>query len=218
MYNDTLCLRVQDEKDSGCCRPVFECNIMCRCSEACANRVVQRGLGFRLQVFRTEGKGWGLQTLEPVPKGRFVCEYAGEVIGFAEACSRQRSQKLGDMNYIIAVREHASGGGRVIETFIDPARVGNIGRFLNHSCQPNLLMVPVRVDSLVPRLALFAARDIALGEELVYDYSGSYKNSRGESQVLIISNTDILSKKPCYCGAKECSRFLPLDVSIINHI
>ena len=35
---------------------------------------------FLLQVFSTrEGKGWGLRTLEDLPKGTFVCEYVGIV-------------------------------------------------------------------------------------------------------------------------------------------
>ncbi|KAK7916379.1 hypothetical protein WMY93_012140 [Mugilogobius chulae] len=110
---------------------------------------------------------------EPIQRGAFVCEYAGEVIGFDEARRRQLAQGPKDSNYIIAVREHA-GTGHVTETFIDPAEIGNVGRFLNHSCLPNLFMVPVRVHSVVPRLALFAGRDIEAKEELTFDYSGGY--------------------------------------------
>ncbi|XP_015202879.2 histone-lysine N-methyltransferase SETMAR [Lepisosteus oculatus] len=215
MYDGNLRLRDQEENEDYS-RPVFECNVMCRCSENCANRVVQRGLGFRLEVCQTHTKGWGLRTLEPIQKGRFVCEYAGEVIGFAEACRRQASQKPEDMNYIIAVKEHTGVGG-TIETFVDPARVGNVGRFLNHSCQPNLFMVPVRVDSLVPRLALFAGRDIASGEELVFDYSGRYKNSLGNGQAPNTISAESWMRKPCYCGSQDCCGFLPLDISVINN-
>jgi len=28
----------------------------------------------RLQVFRTEGRGWGVRTLLDIPRGTFVCE------------------------------------------------------------------------------------------------------------------------------------------------
>uniref|UniRef100_A0A8C5UFA6 SET domain-containing protein n=1 Tax=Malurus cyaneus samueli TaxID=2593467 RepID=A0A8C5UFA6_9PASS len=110
-----------------------------------------------------------------IPRGSFVCEYAGEVLGFAEARRRILAQTPQDTNYIIAVREHLHDG-RVMETFVDPTRIGNVGRFLNHSCEPNLFMVPVRVDSMVPKLALFAATDINAGEELSYDYSGRFHN------------------------------------------
>ncbi|XP_005881982.1 PREDICTED: histone-lysine N-methyltransferase SETMAR [Myotis brandtii] len=178
---------------------------------SCLHRVVQRGLQRPLQVFRTDGKGWGLRTLAFIPRGRFVCEYAGEVLGFSEAQRRIQRQTEQDSNYIIAVREHVAGG-RVMETFVDPARVGNVGRFLNHSCEPNLLMVPVRVDSMVPRLALFAARDISPGEELSYDYSGRFLNrSDGGDKGRPGSGKP---RKPCFCGSASCAAFLPYDASL----
>lgn len=60
---------------------IKECWYKCGCGMDCGNRVVRRGVKFKLQVFMTsEGKGWGLRTLEDLPKGAFVCEYVGEVI------------------------------------------------------------------------------------------------------------------------------------------
>ena len=56
------------------------------------------------------------------------------------------------------------------DTFcIDANNYGNIARFINHSCQPNL--TPVKVfashqDLRFPHIALFANRDIKKGEEL----------------------------------------------------
>jgi len=208
--------------DSGYCSPVFECNALCACSEACSNRVVQGGLRLRLEVYATGNKGWGVRALEAVPRGTFVCEYAGEVIGLEEARRRQLAQRVGENNYIIAVREHA-GAGPVAETFVDPAAVGNVGRFLNHSCQPNLVMQPVRVHSAVPRLALFAGRSVDSREELTFDYTGGYRN-RLPAELLSTQRdadartgrTDGLQRKECHCGANNCARFLPLDLSIIN--
>lgn len=159
-------------------------------------------------------KGWGLRTLEPIPKGRFVCEYAGEILDFREACRRTHLQTSNDSNYIIAIREHASDE-QIIETFVDPTYIGNIGRFLNHSCEPNLFMVPVRIDSVVPKLALFATRDICAEEELSYDYSGRYCN-----YVPVLDQENLQQskelKKPCYCGTKLCTGFLPYDGSIFH--
>lgn len=137
-----------------------------------------------------------------------------------EARRRQLSQGPGDNNYIIAVREHA-GPGRVTETFVDPARVGNVGRFLNHSCRPNLAMVPVRVHSTLPRLALFAVWDIGAGEELTFDYSGGGGGdgdvSGGSRGAIEASRTDGLLRKACYCRAKNCTGFLPLDTSVFSN-
>lgn len=208
--------------NSGYCLPVFECNALCTCSDACCNRVVQRGPRLRLEVYSTENRGWGVRTLEAIPHGTFVCEYAGEVISFEEARLRQLAQRSEENNYIIAVREHA-GTGSITETFVDPAMVGNVGRFLNHSCQPNLFMQPVRVHSVVPRLALFAGRNIDAQEELTFDYSGGYSNqppvemlSTQNDAAIQASRTDGLQRKECHCGANNCVQFLPLDLSIIK--
>ncbi|XP_003973774.2 histone-lysine N-methyltransferase SETMAR [Takifugu rubripes] len=202
--------------------PVFECNALCGCSDACSNRAVQRGLRLKLEVFSTKNKGWGVRTLEMIPNGTFVCEYAGEVISFAEARRRQLAQTSMDHNYIIAVREHA-GSGSTTETFVDPAAVGNVGRFINHSCQPNLIMLPVRVHSVVPRLALFAIRNIHVQEELTFDYSGGYHNQTPEAlsssqsdAASQVSGTDGPLRKKCHCRAKNCAQSLPLDLSILS--
>lgn len=205
-------------------KPVFECNALCDCGEDCANRLVQHGVSLMLQVFQTEKSGWGLRAVEAISQGAFVCEYAGEVIGQQEARSRQLAQQPQDMNYIIAVREH-SGEGHLRETYVDPSTKGNVGRFINHSCQPNLIMVPVRVHSMVPRLALFATRDITPDEELTFDYSGQFHNQGDETP-----NSDqnqigqkcqgewpqSLQRKPCYCGAGNCTGYLPLDISVLQ--
>ncbi|KAL8212678.1 UNVERIFIED_CONTAM: hypothetical protein K2H54_055370, partial [Gekko kuhli] len=197
-----------------CSKPIFECNVMCQCGESCQNRVVQRGLQFRLEIFKTAKKGWGLHTLDFIPKGRFVCEYAGEVLNFREACRRVQLQSPSDSNYIIAIREHLCDG-QIMETFVDPTHTGSVGRFLNHSCEPNLIMVPVRINSMVPKLALFADRDICAEEELSYDYSGRHHNyfpalQRDQEK----PQGEELKKKPCYCGAKSCTGFLPYDGSL----
>ncbi|XP_037656530.1 histone-lysine N-methyltransferase SETMAR [Choloepus didactylus] len=209
-YDDNSCLR-----DIGLevkyTQPVFECNIMCQCSDQCKNRVVQRGLQLQLQVFKTDKKGWGLRTLEFIPRGKFVCEYAGEVLGFSEVQRRIQLQTIHDSNYIIAIREHVYNG-QVMETFVDPTYRGNIGRFLNHSCEPNLLMIPVRIDSMVPKLALFAARDILPKEELSYDYSGRFLNLTDSEDRERLDKEKL--RKPCYCGAKSCTAFLPYDSSL----
>uniref|UniRef100_A0A8C1Z8C6 SET domain and mariner transposase fusion gene n=1 Tax=Cyprinus carpio TaxID=7962 RepID=A0A8C1Z8C6_CYPCA len=213
----------QQQEDDGFSRPVFECNALCACSESCQNRVVQKWVEVRLGVFSTKDRGLGVEALECLPCGRFVCEYAGEIIGSHEARRRQLSQTPLDMNYIIALQEH-SGGDRVTQTFVDPVTIGNVGRFINHSCKPNLVMVPIRVHSLLPRLALFANRDIERYEELTFDYAGG-QNSNTDTRKWDKALTGTLTgadvdkiplRKVCHCGASNCTGFLPLDMSVLH--
>lgn len=203
------------------CQPVFECNSHCACPESCLNRVVQKGQHLKLQVFKTQLKGWGLRSLENVRKFTFVCEYAGELISIQEARKRALELTHETGNYLIVLREHSSAH-QILRTHVDAHFHGNASRFINHSCSPNLVMVPVRVDSIVPRLALFAARDIEIGEELSFDYSGEFSIwSRHEEDACTDRCKDLellkeFGKEPkgCSCGAQNCRRVLPFDSSL----
>lgn len=153
-------------------RPILECGNECSCSKGvCNNRVVQNGAIVKFCLSYYSDKGLGLKIMESLSRLSFVCEYAGEIIDRAEAKKRlQASDKSGESNYLICLKEHTEGGD--LCTFIDPKHVGNMGRFINHSCDPNLVMLPVRINHSIPRLALFSRRDLAPGEELTFDYSG----------------------------------------------
>ncbi|WP_459806261.1 SET domain-containing protein-lysine N-methyltransferase, partial [Herbidospora sp. RD11066] len=51
---------------------------------------------------------------------------------------------------------------------LDAKKYGNISHFINHSCNPNLDVYAVWVDTLdpnFPRIAFFANREIRVGEE-----------------------------------------------------
>lgn len=163
---------------------LFECNPACDCNRiTCNNRVIQHGLTQRFQLFRTKGKGWGLRTLRHIPKGTYVCEYVGEIISDSEADHREDDSYLFDLD------------NRDGETYcIDARRYGNIARFINHSCAPNLLPVRVFVehqDLHFPRIAFFANRDIEADEELGFDYGEKFWIIKCKSFT-------------CTCGAENC--------------
>ncbi|CAB3372667.1 Hypothetical predicted protein [Cloeon dipterum] len=163
---------------------LFECNVGCACNKVtCNNRVVQHGPTVRFQLFRTEGKGWGVKTLRPIPKGAYVCEYIGEVITDSDADSRDDDSYLFDLD------------NREGETYcIDARKYGNIARFINHMCSPNLMPVKVFIDHQdlkFPRIALFANRDIAADEELGFDYGVKFWIVKYKSFT-------------CTCGGENC--------------
>nr|KAG5695024.1 hypothetical protein BaRGS_015848 [Batillaria attramentaria] len=61
--------------------PIYECNKRCKCGPECPNRVVQQGRKMKVCIFRTSnGRGWGVKTVQKIKKGTFVMEYVGEVL------------------------------------------------------------------------------------------------------------------------------------------
>eukprot|EP00053_Salpingoeca_punica_P015384 m.141525 g.141525 ORF g.141525 m.141525 type:complete len:293 (+) comp16697_c0_seq1:78-956(+) len=185
---------------------VMECGPRCSCSvTSCPNRQVGRGSTLRLQVFRTSDRGWGLRTLDFIPRGQYVCCYAGEVVSRAEAALRAAaSYDRADDNYLMQLREHVGATGRVLITHVDATRCGSAGRYVNHSCDPNLEVVPVRCGLLVPVPAMFARIDIPPLTELTFDYGEGAHPSSSKN-----STNSTTSNKPCRCGARSCRGFMP---------
>lgn len=58
---------------------IYECNSRCKCSSRCLNKVVQQPVRVKMQLYRTKARGWGLQSLHDIPKGTFICIYAGNL-------------------------------------------------------------------------------------------------------------------------------------------
>nr|XP_042101240.1 histone-lysine N-methyltransferase EHMT1 isoform X7 [Ovis aries] len=162
---------------------LFECNHACSCWRTCRNRVVQNGLRARLQLYRTQNMGWGVRSLQDIPLGTFVCEYVGELISDSEADVREEDSYLFDLD---------NKDGELY--CIDARFYGNVSRFINHHCEPNL--VPVRVfmshqDLRFPRIAFFSTRLIEAGEQLGFDYGQRFWDIKGK----------LFS---CLCGSPKC--------------
>ncbi|KAF8796328.1 Histone-lysine N-methyltransferase SETDB1 like protein [Argiope bruennichi] len=77
---------------------------------------------------------------------------------------------------------------------MDAKSKGNIGRYLNHSCAPNVFVQNVFVtshDLRFPEVAFFAQNYILAGTELTWDYN--YEVGSVEGKVMY-----------CYCDARNC--------------
>lgn len=60
---------------------IVECGNECKCNaDKCFNRVVQRGLQVKLQLFKTKNRGRGVRTLTDLPPGTFIITYIGEIL------------------------------------------------------------------------------------------------------------------------------------------
>ncbi|XP_011038472.1 PREDICTED: histone-lysine N-methyltransferase SUVR4 isoform X3 [Populus euphratica] len=160
---------------------IKECWRKCGCHMTCGNRVVQRGITCDLQVFMTpQGKGWGLRTLQDLPKGSFICEYVGEILTNTELYERNiQIQNRGNNRHTYPVTLDADWGSEKVlrdeeALCLDATFSGNVARFINHRCHDgNLIDIPVEVetpDRHYYHLAFFTTRDVTASEELTWDY------------------------------------------------
>uniref|UniRef100_A0A182PD15 Histone-lysine N-methyltransferase n=1 Tax=Anopheles epiroticus TaxID=199890 RepID=A0A182PD15_9DIPT len=295
---------------------IYECNVQCKCQQdKCLNRVVQNSLQTKLEVFNTHNKGWGIRCLNDVPKGSFICIYAGHLLTeeVGNKICEMSEDKFGDeyfadLDYIESVEKlkahyeeeayhsdnedtssmgpgedsdesegtmdggkfgadqdsdeeyrvktkssgppvktrahlrrasvkerpnrskkvvndgvndeqervslipnpkidmNASGGPNEESKFrklygenervyiMDAKRSGNLGRYFNHSCNPNLFVQNVFVDThdlRFPWVAFFAERNITAGTELTWNYNYDVGSVKGK----------VLT---CNCGEKNC--------------
>ena len=166
----------------------------------------------RLQVRKSSIHGGGLFTAPDAAfeKDEMIVEYIGQVVRQAVADRREvqyEEQGLGSC-YLFRVDK---------DSIVDATKHGGIGRFINHSCDPNAyakIIETTTVTSSSPpsssssssasssasssqavevverskHIIIFAARGILGGEEITYDYKFPIEDK----------------KLRCYCGAPRC--------------
>ncbi|XP_022217095.2 probable histone-lysine N-methyltransferase set-23 [Drosophila obscura] len=191
--------------------PIMECNAFCDCRpDFCTNRLVQHGPRANLEVFNsTTYKSKGVRTKVNIPCGAFICEYAGEILTISEAKRRLAiNEKLGLMNYVLVLNEYTETDDCREEkrqvTIVDPSQRGNIGRYINHSCEPNCQIAAVRIDCPIPKICIFAARNILAQEELSFHYGGEDHHVEDQAS----------DSKPCLCAADSCAGVMPYTAII----
>ncbi|KAL8171950.1 hypothetical protein V2J09_023754 [Rumex salicifolius] len=161
----------------------------CPCGDFCANQQFQRQSYANLKWFRSGKKGYGLQVMEDITQGQFLIEYVGEVLELPA--------------YEARLRVYASEGHKHFyfmtlngNEVIDACGKGNLGRFINHSCDPNCRTEKWMVNGEIC-IGIFAVRNIKKGEELTFDYN--YVRVFGAAA------------KKCYCGAAQCRGYIGGD-------
>ncbi|CAK9806624.1 Histone-lysine N-methyltransferase, H3 lysine-36 specific [Anthophora plagiata] len=162
---------------------------ICPAGVKCNNQAFVRRQYPAMEPFHTVGRGWGLRSLELIKAGQFVIEYVGEVIDEAEYKRRlHRKKELKNENFYFLTIDN--------NRMIDAEPKGNLSRFMNHSCSPNCETQKWTVNGDT-RIGLFALCDIEPGEELTFNYNLA---------------CDGETRKPCLCGAPNCSGFIGLKV------
>ncbi|XP_040872121.1 histone-lysine N-methyltransferase, H3 lysine-9 specific SUVH1 [Glycine max] len=80
--------------------------------------------------------------------------------------------------------------------------IGNVARFMNHSCSPNVFWQPVVYEENNQsyfHVAFFALRHIPPMTELTYDY-GIAQSDHAEGS----SSAETKGRKKCLCGSSRC--------------
>lgn len=83
---------------------------------------------------------------------------------------------------------------------VDASKHGNVGRFINHSCSPNLYAQNVLYDhddKSMPHIMLFAAENIPPLQELTYHYNYAVDQ--------VHDSDGNIKRKDCHCGSDECT-------------
>lgn len=127
--------------------------------------------------------GAGVYTTAPIKKGAQILEYTGPRLS-TKACEGMYSDT--EVTYLFAMDD----GKTVIDGF-------GMAAFVNHTCDPNC-----ETDQIDDSIWILAARDIAPGEELTYDYN-LFDGEPGE-------------QAPCYCGLKGCRRTMFSEEEVVR--
>ena len=163
----------------------MECVGDCGCGADCQNQRFQRQEYANVTVIQTEKKGYGLRTDSDLSPEEMIYEYIGEVID--EARFRRRMVQYDEEGIRHFYFMSLSKG-----EFVDATKKGNLGRFCNHSCNPNCYVDKWVVGDKL-RMGIFAERKIQKGEELVFNYNVDRYGA---------------SPQPCYCGELNCTGFI----------
>jgi SET domain-containing protein len=123
----------------------------------------------RAEARHTGPKGAGSFALEPIPVGTTVAAFGGfvqprEVMEHESPDRQSRSIQIDDDLFLISAAEPEPGD------------------MINHSCDPSC--------GLVGAILVVTRRDIAVGEELTFDYAMSDGSDYDEFE--------------CHCGAGSC--------------
>ncbi|CAP33169.2 Protein CBG14728 [Caenorhabditis briggsae] len=170
----------------------FCCGPKCQCSSECSLKgldEIDKDHNKKFEVYREEEKmGFCVSTKKYIAKGTPVMSFNGEIVGKRAlekgSDAEQYSLKLIDQDQALIeflktanflaknlLRPLATAFDRVV--FINPLKYGNVGRFLSHSCRPNLEMMRIFQGGVSPghmRIVFIANCNIKAGENLSFDY------------------------------------------------
>ncbi|KAJ7153499.1 histone methyltransferase [Mycena crocata] len=157
----------------------------CRCRIHCQNQRFQRKEYAEIDIVLTEKKGYGLRAEADIAKDSFIYEYVGDVVNPVSFKKRMRDYAEEGIRHFYFMMLQK-------DEFIDATKSGGIGRFANHSCNPNCYVAKWTVGTHV-RMGIFAKRNIDKHEELTFNYNVDRYGHQAQK---------------CYCGEPKCVGFI----------
>lgn len=170
---------------------IFECGPFCKCPPTCRNRVTQKGLSSKLEIFRSKETNWGVRTLDMIQAGAFICEYAGVALTRDQAQIFSMSgdplvypsrftakwTKWGDLSKVFpdCVRP-AYPSIPPLDFAMDVSKMRNVACYISHSSISNVMVQYVLYDHnnvSFPHIMLFAMENIPPLRELSLDYGAA---------------------------------------------
>ncbi|KAJ5414550.1 hypothetical protein N7509_001177 [Penicillium cosmopolitanum] len=173
--------------DSDCINRAtkIECVGDCGCGADCRNQRFQNKEYAQVSVIKTEKKGFGLRAETKLEPHQLIFEYVGEVVGEAQFRRRMRQYDEEGIKHFYFMSLNKG-------EFVDATKRGNLGRFCNHSCNPNCYVDKWVVGEKL-RMGIFAERVVEAGEELVFNYNVDRYGA---------------DPQPCYCAEPNCTGFI----------
>ncbi|HEX5356100.1 MAG TPA: SET domain-containing protein-lysine N-methyltransferase [Aquabacterium sp.] len=130
---------------------------------------------FKVTVGPSQIDGQGAFAGEPIPDRRKIGEIRGEFVDMRTARARAReAERSTGRIFMVAISDKRA---------VDATHSTDPLRFANHACDPNMVL---KVQQ--GRVAFYALRDIAEGEELTARYGSTHHAGRLR----------------CQCGAPNC--------------
>ncbi|XP_006455768.1 hypothetical protein AGABI2DRAFT_76781 [Agaricus bisporus var. bisporus H97] len=157
----------------------------CRCRNYCQNQRLQRKEYAPIEIVLTEKKGYGLRAEEDLPKDAFIYEYVGDVVNPISFKKRMREYGQEGIRHFYFMMLQK-------DEFIDATKNGGIGRFANHSCNPNCYVAKWTVGDKV-RMGIFAKRTVKKHEELTFNYNVDRYGHQAQT---------------CFCGEANCVGYI----------
>ncbi|RHN74144.1 putative methyltransferase chromatin remodeling SET family [Medicago truncatula] len=168
---------------------IYECGPFCSCPLHCRNRVTQKGIKYRLEVFRSNETSWGVRSLDPILAGTFICEFTRLVLTREQAeiltmdgehnsltiypnrFLNRSTQEWGDLSMIDA--NHVHPAYPTLHFALDVSMMRNVASYISHSPTPNVFVQLVLFDNgnwMFPHLMVFAMENIPPMRELSLDH------------------------------------------------